>query len=65
MGINEITQQYNLVISSSAIQWCKNLDDVFAGVAHCLAEEGAFHCAILGPITLHQLKWAWAQVDDY
>ena len=58
-------QQYNLVISSLAIQWCKNLDAVFSGVAHCLAEEGAFHCATLGPKTLHQLKWAWAQVDDY
>jgi len=56
---------YNLVISSLAIQWCKNLNAVFAGVAQCLAEDGTFHCATLGPQTLHQLKWAWGQVDDY
>jgi len=56
---------YDLVISSLAIQWCKNLDAVFSGVAHCLTEDGVFHCATLGPKTLHQLKWAWSQVDDY
>jgi malonyl-CoA O-methyltransferase len=56
---------YDLVVSSLAIQWCKNLDAVFSGVAHCLSENGVFHCATLGPQTLHQLKWAWSQVDDY
>lgn len=56
---------YDLVISSLAIQWCKSIDDVFSGVAGCLKEEGTFHCATLGPKTLHQLKWAWSQVDDY
>ena len=56
---------YDLVTSSLAIQWCKNLDAVFSGVAHCLTEDGFFHCATLGPQTLHQLKWAWGQVDNY
>ena len=58
-------KSYDLVISSLSIQWCKDLDAVFAGVAQCLAEGGVFHCATLGPQTLHQLKWAWSQVDDY
>lgn len=56
---------YDLIISSLAIQWCKDLDAVFSGVAHFLTEDGVFHCATLGPQTLHQLKWAWSQVDDY
>ncbi|MFQ3210902.1 MAG: malonyl-CoA O-methyltransferase, partial [Oceanospirillaceae bacterium] len=56
---------YNFVISSLAIQWCKDLNAVFSGVANCLTQDGFFHCATLGPQTLHQLKWAWAQVDDY
>lgn len=58
-------KSYDLVISSLAIQWCKNLNHLFSGVAHCLTEGGSFHCATLGPQTLHQLKWAWSQVDDY
>ena len=57
--------RFDLVISSLSIQWCKDLDAVFAGVAQCLADGGVFHCATLGPQTLHQLKWAWAQVDNY
>ena len=56
---------YNFVISSLAIQWCKDLNAVFSGVANFLTQDGFFHCATLGPQTLHQLKWAWAQVDDY
>jgi malonyl-CoA O-methyltransferase len=56
---------YDLIISSLAIQWCKDLDAVFSGVAHYLTEDGVFHGATLGPQTLHQLKWAWSQVDDY
>ena len=56
---------YDVVISSLSIQWCKDLDAVFTGVAQCLAEDGVFYCATLGPQTLNQLKWAWAQVDDY
>ncbi len=58
-------KSYDLIISSLAIQWCKNLDAVFSGVAHYLTEGGVFHGAILGPQTLHQLKWAWSQVDNY
>jgi malonyl-CoA O-methyltransferase len=58
-------KSYDLVISSLSIQWCKDLDAVFSGVAQCLTEDGVFHCATLGPQTLNQLKWAWAQVDDY
>ena len=58
-------QAYDLMTSSLAIQWCKNLDAVFAGVSQCLGKVGVFQCATLGPRTLQQLKWAWAQVDDY
>lgn len=61
----DLAGRYDLVISSLAIQWCHDLSAVFSGVAHCLAESGVFYCATLGPNTLHQLKWAWAQADGY
>jgi len=56
---------YDLVVSSLAIQWCTDLPALFAGVAQCLAKNGVFHCTTLGPKTLHQLKWAWSQVDGF
>jgi malonyl-CoA O-methyltransferase len=65
LTLSDRAKGYDLITSSLAIQWCKNLDAVFSGVAHCLTEKGVFHCATLGPKTLHQLKWAWSQVDDY
>jgi malonyl-CoA O-methyltransferase len=65
LTLSDRVKGYDLITSSLAIQWCKNLDAVFSGVAHCLTEKGVFHCATLGPKTLHQLKWAWSQVDDY
>lgn len=64
-GVLNAAQGFDLVISSLAIQWCKDLDAVFAGVAQCLGDGGVFHGATLGPQTLQELKWAWSQVDDY
>lgn len=56
---------FDTVVSSLAIQWCSNLAALFSGVAKSLTPTGVFHAATLGPNTLHQLKWAWAQADDY
>jgi malonyl-CoA O-methyltransferase len=56
---------FDTVVSSLAIQWCSDLAALFSGVAQSLTPTGVFHAATLGPNTLHQLKWAWAQADDY
>ncbi|MBT3437731.1 MAG: malonyl-ACP O-methyltransferase BioC [Oceanospirillaceae bacterium] len=56
---------FDTVVSSLAIQWCGDLGALFSGVAQSLTPTGVFHAATLGPNTLHQLKWAWAQADDY
>ncbi|HIG36687.1 MAG TPA: malonyl-ACP O-methyltransferase BioC [Oceanospirillaceae bacterium] len=56
---------FDTVVSSLAIQWCSDLVALFSGVAQSLTPAGVFHAATLGPNTLHQLKWAWAQADDY
>ena len=56
---------FDTVVSSLAIQWCSDLVALFSGVAQSLTPTGVFHAATLGPNTLHQLKWAWAQADDY
>jgi len=56
---------FEAVVSSLAIQWCSDLSALFSGVAQSLTPTGVFHAATLGPNTLHQLKWAWAQADDY
>lgn len=64
-ALGALAGSFNTVVSSLAIQWCSDLEALFSGVAYSLAPSGVFHCATLGPNTLHQLKWAWTQVDDY
>jgi malonyl-CoA O-methyltransferase len=55
----------DLIFSSLAIQWCNNLPQLMAELARVLKPDGQLHIATLGPHTLHELKSAWEQVDDY
>jgi len=55
----------DLIFSSLAIQWCNNLPQLMAELARVLKPGGQVHIATLGPQTLHELKSAWQQVDDY
>lgn len=54
----------DLVWSSLAIQWCEQPDRLMAELARVLRPGGRCLLATLGPATLHELKRAWAAVDD-
>lgn len=55
----------DLIFTSLAIQWCNNLPQLMAELARVLKPDGQLHIATLGPHTLHELKSAWQQVDNY
>lgn len=55
----------DIIFSSLAIQWCNNLPQLMAELTRVLKPSGQLHIATLGPDTLHELKSAWQQVDDY
>lgn len=54
-----------LVFSSLAIQWCEDIDAVFAEMYRVLRPGGWLVFSTLGPDTLRELRDAWLQVDDY
>ncbi|MDP6189268.1 MAG: malonyl-ACP O-methyltransferase BioC [Gammaproteobacteria bacterium] len=53
------------VVSSLAIQWCADQRALFDNVSRVLKPAGYFYATTLGPQTLHELRWAWQQVDAY
>ncbi|MFT5484742.1 MAG: malonyl-CoA O-methyltransferase [Halieaceae bacterium] len=55
----------DLVFSSLAIQWCENYPALFGEIFRVLKPGGRFVFSSLGPETLHELRRAWSQVDDY
>ena len=58
-------QCIDAVLSNLALQWCRNLDAVFTDIKRVLKPEGQLVFSTFGPQTLHELKSAWATVDDY
>jgi malonyl-CoA O-methyltransferase len=50
--------------SSLAVQWCENLGAVFAELRRVLKPGASAWISTLGPATLHELRSAWAAVDD-
>jgi malonyl-CoA O-methyltransferase len=55
----------DLVFSSLALQWCRNLEAVFANIQRILRSDKQLVFSTFGPQTLKELKDAWAEVDDY
>ncbi len=58
-------QSIDLVFSSLVIQWCPDLPQLMRELARALKPGGQLLLATLGPHTLHELKSAWQQVDNY
>lgn len=54
----------DLVFTSLAIQWCQDLDRLFAELHRVLRVGGWCFFATLGPGTLEELRRAWLAVDD-
>lgn len=55
----------DIIFSSLAIQWCNHLPQLLQEFARVLKPGGVLCVATLGPNTLHELKTAWQQVDNY
>jgi malonyl-CoA O-methyltransferase len=55
----------DVIYSSLALQWCADLSGLLAELCRVLKPGGRLVFSTLGPRTLHELKSAWAQVDDY
>lgn len=53
----------DMLISSLAIQWCNDLDRVFAEFRRVLAPGGMLMFTTFGPDTLKELRASWAAVD--
>ena len=60
-----IDSSMQLVSSNLALQWCQNLEPLFAGIHRVLEDEGSFVFSTFGEGALKELKDAWAEVDDY
>jgi malonyl-CoA O-methyltransferase len=56
-------RSFDLVFSSLMLQWCDDLDAVFAEIARVLAPGGLLLFSTFGPGTLAELREAWATSD--
>ncbi len=54
----------DLVFANLALQWCDPRTS-FAEIQRVLRPDGLLMFTSLGPDTLHELRQAWASVDDY
>jgi len=53
----------DLLVSNLMLQWCDDLDSVFAEFRRVLRPEGLIMFTTFGPDTLKELKKAWAMAD--
>lgn len=56
-------QQYDLIFSSFALQWCDDIKAVFADIYNLLQPGGRFVFSIPVENTLNELKQSWAQAE--
>jgi malonyl-CoA O-methyltransferase len=54
----------DLIFSNLMLQWCDDLDAVFAEIRRVLKPDGLFAFTTFGPDTLVELRTAWAAADD-
>lgn len=54
----------DMLVSSLAIQWCNDLDRVFAEFRRVLAPGGMLMFTTFGPDTLKELRTSWSTVDS-
>lgn len=53
----------DLIVTNLMLQWCDDLDKVFAELRRVLRPEGLIMLTTFGPDTLRELRQAWAEVD--
>jgi malonyl-CoA O-methyltransferase len=57
-------EAFDLIFSNLMLQWCDDLDAVFAQIARVLKPGGLLLFSTFGPGTLSELREAWAAADD-
>jgi malonyl-CoA O-methyltransferase len=57
-------RQFDLITSNATMQWFDDLSRAFSHVARSLAPTGIFLASLFGPLTLHELAAALAEVVD-
>jgi len=55
--------QFDLIISSLALQWLEDIDQALSEISRCLKKGGQAWVATLGEQTLFELKQSWQSVD--
>lgn len=55
----------DLLFCNLMLQWCDDLDAVFAEIARVLRPRGLLTFTTFGPDTLIELRAAWREADDY
>jgi len=58
----ENRRQFDLITSNATMQWFDDLGLALAHVARSLAPRGIFHASLFGPLSLHELAAALAEV---
>ena len=59
------TQSIDTLFSNVALQWCLPIDKALNEIHRVLKRNGALIFSTFGSETLHELKAAWASVDDF
>ncbi|MEZ5570805.1 MAG: malonyl-ACP O-methyltransferase BioC [Halioglobus sp.] len=59
------SESVDLIFSSLAVQWCSRLEHLFAELARVLRPGSLCVFTSLGPLTLCELRDAWATVDSH
>jgi malonyl-CoA O-methyltransferase len=54
----------DLLMSNLMLQWCNDIETIFAEFARVLKPDGALFFSTFGPETLTELRHSFAQVDD-
>ena len=57
--------QFDLIFSNLAVQWCAEFSNVLAQAYQCLKPGGHLVLSTLADGTLDEIKQAWAQVDKH
>lgn len=59
------THSVDLVISNLCLYWLDDCKSCFKAIHHWLNPDGLFLFTTLGPDTLQELRYSWAQVDEH
>ncbi|MES2624101.1 MAG: malonyl-ACP O-methyltransferase BioC [Pseudomonadota bacterium] len=57
--------QFDLMVSNLTIQWCARTEALFTELFRIARPGAKILLSTFGPSTLHEIKTAWARVDDY